>query len=259
MREDRKFCENVEIQKNYFAQVIRWITLVFGLILSQQVLAARVALVIGNSTYSKSPLENPVNDARAMASKLQSLGFRVIKKENLRQREIGSTLRELRGAIKLGDEVLFFYAGHGLQVKGVNYLPTVDSDIQSEDDVPLQSMSLDQLLGVLDESNAGVKLLFLDACRNNPYSRSFRSASGSDLGRIGNASSGTLIHYATRPGSVADDGKKGGNGLYTANLLEQIGQRGLTIETMHKRVAAGVRASSRSKQEPWTEGQLEGE
>jgi uncharacterized caspase-like protein len=221
--------------------------------------AARVALVIGNSAYSTKPLDNPVNDARAMSAKLQSLGFTVIKKENMRQREVGGVLRELRSKIKAGDEVLVFYAGHGLQVKGVNYLPVVDADIQSEDDVPLQSLSLDQVLTVLDESKAGVKLLFLDACRDNPFARSFRSSAGGDLGRISSAPSGTLIHYATRPGSVAADGKKGGNGLYTENLLKHIGERGLAIEAMHKRVSIGVRSASLGKQEPWTEGQLEGE
>jgi hypothetical protein len=221
--------------------------------------AGRVALVVGNSAYASRPLDNPVNDARAVARKLQALGFRVVKRENLRIREIGATLRDFRSQIKAGDEVVFFYAGHGLQVNGANYLPAVDAEIQGEEDVPLNSLNLASVLSMLEESKAGVKLLFLDACRDNPYTRSFRSAAGSDLGKVGSAPSGTLIHYATRPGSVAADGKKGGNGLYTEHLLQWLSSPNIPIEAMHKRVAVGVESASRGVQEPWSEGQLKGE
>jgi len=221
--------------------------------------AGKVALVIGNSAYNSRPLDNPVNDARAISTKLRSLGFTVINKENLKIREIGSTLREFRSKISAGDEVLFFYAGHGLQVNGINYLPVVDADIQGEEDVPLNSLSLNVVLSTMEESKAGVKLLFLDACRDNPFARSFRSSAGGDLGKIGSAPSGTLIHYATRPGSVAADGKKGGNGLYTEHLLKWLDVPNTPIEAMHKKVAMGVEQDSKGKQEPWSEGQLKGE
>ncbi len=221
--------------------------------------AGRVALVVGNSAYASRPLDNPVNDARAVAGQLRALGFRVVKRENLRIREIGATLRDFRSQIKAGDEVVFFYAGHGLQVNGANYLPAVDAEIHGEEDVPLNSLNLASVLSMLEESNAGVKLLFLDACRDNPYTRSFRSAAGSDLGKVGSAPSGTLIHYATRPGSVAADGKKGGNGLYTEHLLQWLATPNIPIEAMHKKVAVGVEAASRGLQEPWSEGQLKGE
>lgn len=220
--------------------------------------AKRVALVIGNSSYIQGPLKNPVNDARAMESRLKALGFTVIKRENLKQREIGPMLREFRAAIRPGDDVLFFYAGHGLQIKGENFLPAVDAQIEGEDDVPLFSINVNtQLLTMLEETKAGVKLLFLDACRNNPYARSFRSGGG-DLGRIGSAPSGTLIHYATRPGSVASDGS-GANGLYTEQLLKFMGQPNVVIESMLKQVSAGVETVSRGKQEPWSEGSLKGD
>jgi len=212
--------------------------------------AGKVALVIGNSAYNSRPLDNPVNDARAISTKLRSLGFTVINKENLKIREIGSTLREFRSKISAGDEVLFFYAGHGLQVNGINYLPVVDADIQGEEDVPLNSLSLNVVLSTMEESKAGVKLLFLDACRDNPFARSFRSSAGGDLGKIGSAPSGTLIHYATRPGSVAADGKKGGNGLYTEHLLKWLDVPNTPIEAMHKKVAMGVEQDSKGKQEP---------
>ncbi len=220
-------------------------------------IAGRTALVIGNANYPDSPLKNPLNDARDMERTLTALGFSVILKENIRTREVGATLRELRARIKPGDEVLFFYAGHGLQVKGTNYLPAVDADIQSEDDVPQQSINVTSLLELLEESKAGIRLVFLDACRNNPYSRSFRSAA-TGLSRIGSAPSGTLISFATRPGSVASDGA-GRNGMYTEQLLRHIGTEGLPIEQTLKRVAIDVENVSQGRQEPWMEGSIKGE
>jgi len=217
----------------------------------------RVALVIGNAAYADSPLKNPVNDARAMDAKLRQLGFAVTKVENLQRAQIGRTLSAFAGGIRAGDEVVVFYAGHGLQVKGVNYLTAVDADIHTEDDVPLNSLNLNSLLDRLDEAKAGVKLLFLDACRNNPYARSFRSA-GRGLARVQDVPSGTLMHFATRPGSVAADGS-GANGLYTTELLKAIDQPGLPVEQMLKRVAANVERASQGQQEPWVEGSLKGE
>jgi hypothetical protein len=237
----------------------RFLFVIFLAMLPAVSMAGKVALVIGNSAYTKRPLENPVNDSRAISAKLRSLGFTVINKENLKIREIGATLREFRSKISPGDEVVFFYAGHGLQVNGVNYLPVTDADIQGEEDVPLNSLSVNAVLNMLEESKAGIKLLFLDACRDNPYARSFRSSTGGDLGKIGLAPSGTLIHYATRPGSVAADGKSGGNGLYTEHLLKWLDVPDSPIEVMHKKVAMGVEQDSSGKQEPWSEGQLKGE
>jgi len=139
----------------------------------------------------------------------------------------------------------------------VNYLPAVDAEIQSEEDVPLNSVNLAALLDRLDEAKAGVKILFLDACRNNPYARSFRSGARG-LARVQDAPSGTLMHFATRPGSVAADGS-GGNGLYTTELLRHIDQPGTPIEQMLKRVAAAVERESQGQQEPWVEGSLKGD
>ena len=230
---------------------------VLGLVAFTPAQAARQALVIGNSAYADSPLKNPVNDARAMDAKLRSLGFEVQKVENLKRTQIGRTLSGFAARIRPGDEVVVFYAGHGLQVKGVNYLPAVDAEIHGEDDVPLNSLNLSALLDRLDEAKAGVKLLFLDACRNNPYARSFRSTSRG-LARVSDAPSGTLMHFATRPGSVAADGS-GANGLYTTELLKAIDQPGLPVEQMLKRVAAAVERSSQGQQEPWVEGSLKGD
>jgi uncharacterized caspase-like protein len=136
----------------------------------------RVALVIGNSKYKTNPLKNPVNDAKAMAAKLKSLGFDVIYRADLSSQQIGSTLREFRSKLTPASVALIFYAGHGIQIKGENYLPTVDANIVSEEDIPYQSLAIKQLYNLLEESKTRMNIVFLDACRNNPYSRSFRSA-----------------------------------------------------------------------------------
>ncbi|BAO30623.1 hypothetical protein SUTH_02844 [Sulfuritalea hydrogenivorans sk43H] len=216
----------------------------------------RVALVIGNATYKSGPLVNPVNDARAIANRLRSLGFDIVLRENLKQREIGGVYREFRSKITPGGVALFFYAGHGVQFKGQNYFPATDADISSEEDVPLQSLNLGNLLDNMDEAKAGVSLVFLDACRDNPFARRFRSTSRG-LAKV-EAASGTLIHYATRPGSVASDGE-GKNGTYTEALLGQISEPGVPVELMLKRVANTVVAKTKGKQEPWVEGSLRGD
>lgn len=218
--------------------------------------APRLALVIGNADYKSGPLANPVNDARAMAERLREFGFHVTLHENLRTRQIGSVYREFRSKIVPGATALVFYAGHGVQVKGQNYFPAVDAEISSEEDVPLQSLHLGTLLENMDEAKAGVSLVFLDACRDNPFARRFRSGS-SGLAKV-EAASGTLIHYATRPGSVADDGD-GRNGTYTDALLREMGAPGLPVELMLKQVTNQVVAKTRGKQEPWIEGSLRGD
>jgi formylglycine-generating enzyme required for sulfatase activity len=216
----------------------------------------RVALVIGNSTYKSSPLKNPVNDARDMAASLRSYGFTVIERNNLTVKQIGSTLREFRSKLTPGSVALVFYAGHGLQIKGENYLPAVDADIVGEEDVPNQSLSTRQIMDVLGDAKSRLNLVFLDACRDNPYARSFRSSSRG-LGKE-NAPSGTLISFATRPGSVAGDGD-GKNGLYTSVLLQQIKNTDQPIEQVLKRVVTGVKTASKGQQEPWMEGSIEGD
>lgn len=217
---------------------------------------SRVALVIGNADYARSPLKNPTNDAKDFANSLRGYGFTVLERTNLTTKQIGPTLREFRSKLSPGSVAVVFYAGHGLQIKGENYLPAVDADIHGEEDVPTQSMSTRQLMDVLADAKTRMNLVFLDACRDNPYARSFRSAS-QGLSRE-NAPSGTLISFATRPGSVAADGE-GRNGLYTSVLLQQMRQSNQPIEQVLKRVVSGVRAGSKGQQEPWMEGSIEGD
>lgn len=216
----------------------------------------QVALVIGNSSYRSIPLPNPVNDARDMSAKLRKLGFIVIERENLTGKQAGVTLREFRSKLKPGAVALFFYAGHGLQLKGNNYLPMVDAEIAGEEDVPMQSINVNQVLDMMEEAKTRLNLVFLDACRNNPFTRRFRSAAGG-LAKV-SAPSGTLISFATRPGSVASDGS-GKNGLYTQHLLNHMDIPGQPIEQVLKRVVSGVKSESRGEQEPWMEGSIEGD
>jgi curli biogenesis system outer membrane secretion channel CsgG len=215
-----------------------------------------VALVIGNNAYAAAPLKNPVNDSHAIAAELKQLGFQVVERENLKVREIPAMLREFRSKLQPGGTALVFYAGHGLQIKGVNYLPAVDADISSEEDVPLSSIDVNQLLDLLGESKTRLNLVFLDACRNNPFTRSLRSGA-SGLAKV-EAPSGTLISFATRPGSTAADGE-GSHGLYTEYLLQQILVPNQPIEQALKQVTRNVRQASKGRQEPWMEGAIEGD
>lgn len=215
----------------------------------------RVALVVGNAKYEMSPLTNPTNDSADVASKLRSYGFEVVYRENLKMRQIGSMLREFKSKLSPGSTALVFYAGHGLQVRGENYFPTVDADIQSEEDIQNQSIGLKQLMDILEEAKTRTNIVMLDACRNNPFERRTRSLSRGLAST--NAPSGTMIAYSTRPGSVAEDGS-GRNGLYTEQLLKIMDNR-KPIEQVLKQLVSSVKAASKGRQEPWSEGSLEGD
>lgn len=191
-----------------------------------------------------------------MATKLKGMGFTVIERSNLTVKQIGGTLREFRSKLTPGSVALVFYAGHGVQIKGENYLPAVDADISGEEDVPTQSLAMRQIMDVLGDAKTRLNLVFLDACRNNPYARSFRSGSNG-LSKV-DAPTGTLISFATRPGSVASDGD-GRNGLYTEHLLKAMEVQGLQIELALKRVVSAVKGASGGRQEPWMEGSIEGD
>lgn len=216
----------------------------------------RFALVIGNGAYQNSPLSNPVNDAQDMAQALRLLGFEVQSGSNLTQREMRQMIREFGQRIKGGGVGLFYYAGHGVQVKGQNYLIPVGADIQTEADVEDLAVSVNLVLGLMDEASNGLNIVILDACRNNPFARSFRSAAGG-LAQV-DAPTGTLIAYATAPGSVASDGASR-NGLYTQELLKFMRTPGLDIENVFKQVRISVRNLTQGRQTPWESSSLVGD
>ncbi|MBI3512683.1 MAG: caspase family protein [Proteobacteria bacterium] len=207
----------------------------------------RVALVIGNGAYKEAPLKNPVNDARAMATALQGLGFEIIKRENASQKDMNRAIGEFATRLTGGGTGLFYYAGHGMQVKGRNYLLPVDAEIGSEMSVRTEAVDVDQVLD---------NMVILDACRNNPFERRFRGSAGG-LAQI-DAPKGALIAYATAPGKVAADGD-GANGLYTAELLRAISEPNLRIEDVFKRVRSRVAAATNDLQVPWEASSLVGD
>ncbi|MGQ0675946.1 MAG: caspase family protein, partial [Rhodospirillales bacterium] len=136
----------------------------------------RVALVIGNASYKEAPLKNPVNDARAMAARLRQLGFEVIARENATRAAMGSAVNEFTSRLSPGSAALIFFAGHGIQARGRNYLIPVDADLNSEIDLGFQAVDIGLLTAELDQARARVSFVILDACRNNPFERKLRGA-----------------------------------------------------------------------------------
>jgi WD40 repeat protein len=215
----------------------------------------RVALVIGNSGYqSIGKLNNTINDATAIAQTLTDLNFEVIKIIDGEYEDMKNAVYAFGDRIQDVDVSLFYYAGHGLEVDGSNYLVPVDADIQSALDVKQKAIPLNAILKTMELTNEqGLNMIILDACRNNPFPTGKRGGSG--LGKV-NAPSGTLIAYATDPGSVASDGT-GKNGLYTGELVKQlkISQR---IEDVFMNTRNHVEEISKGAQRPWEEARLKG-
>jgi len=218
---------------------------------------SRLALVIGNSSYSDAPLANPVNDANAIAKTLQSLGFKVMLRTNVSQSQMRQAVREFGDALHSQRGVgLFYFAGHGMQINSRNFLIPVGTDIRREYEIEDQSVDAGSVLAMMQSAKARVNIVILDACRNNPFARSFRS------GTVGlapmQAPAGTLLAFATAPGEVASDGS-GANGLYTQHLLQNLTTPGLKIEDVFKNVRASVRRDSGNRQTPWENTSLEGD
>jgi formylglycine-generating enzyme required for sulfatase activity len=215
----------------------------------------RTALVIGNSNYEQGPLRNPANDARAMGNTLKDLGFNVMLHFNLNLRQMDDAVRDFGQKIKDGGVGLFYFAGHGVQVDGVNYLAPVGARVEKEQDVKFEMLEIGKVTAEMEVAKNGLNILILDACRNNPFMRAFRSQN-SGLAPI-NAPSGTYIAFATAPGTTASDGE-GENGLYTQELLTNLKQPGLRLEDVFIRTRVAVKKKSNDIQVPWENGALEG-
>lgn len=224
----------------------------------------RVALVIGNSKYqSVAELTNPYNDATAMSKKLADLGFEVVEGIDLdlvgMRRTIRRFIRKLEGA----DVATFYYAGHGLQVNGRNYLAPIDAALKSENDLDFEAVSVNLILSAM-ERNTKTNLVFLDACRDNPLARNLarsmgtRSASvGRGLARMGTGV-GTFVSFSTEPGNVALDGV-GENSPYTGALLQYLGKPGESLSKSMVNVRRAVIGQTNGKQVPWEHSSLTGE
>jgi formylglycine-generating enzyme required for sulfatase activity len=216
----------------------------------------RTALVIGNGSYENSPLRNPVNDAKDMAAALQAVGFEVVLHTDINQNDMKRAINDYGKVLRTaGGTGLFYFAGHGIQVKGKNYLIPVGANVETEEDVEYEGVDVGRMLAKMRSASNKMNIVILDACRNNPFARSYRSAA-QGLASI-DAPSGTIIAYATAPGSVASDGS-GRNGLYTEELLKQVRTPGLSIEDAFKRVRVAVQAKTDQKQTPWESSSLTG-
>jgi formylglycine-generating enzyme required for sulfatase activity len=215
----------------------------------------RTALVIGNSNYQSSSLRNPVNDASDMAQALSNLGFQVTLGTDMTRKEMRLSIRAFGDKLNAGDVGLFYYAGHGMQVDGRNYLIPIGAKIEREDEIQDEAIDAGSVLRKMDTAGNIMNMVFLDACRDNPFARSFRSGN-KGLAQM-DAPSGSLIVYATAPGSVAADGD-GRNGVFTKNLLAHINTQGEPLVQMMMKVRSNVRKETGGKQTPWESSSLEG-
>ena len=223
----------------------------------------RIALVIGNGQYvNANVLPNPPSDARAMGKALRDIGFEVAQGVDLDRDEMERMLREFLRKANSAQVALLFFAGHGLQVDGRNYLVPVDAKIETASDLNFGTVDLDKVLASLDDP-ARANIIILDACRDNPLARSFaartRSASvGAGLAAYTALGTGTLIAFSTAPGKVAEDGR-GENSPFTASLVRHLATPGIEVRQMLTRVRAEVAALTAEKQIPWDNSSLRGD
>ncbi|MCX6278119.1 MAG: SUMF1/EgtB/PvdO family nonheme iron enzyme [Bacteroidetes bacterium] len=201
---------------------------------------------------ARTPLRNPVNDANAFAASLRAVGFTVIVKNNLNKTEMENAVRNYSQRLTAGDVALFYYSGHRMQVKGVNYLVPVGESIYSEVDIPYKSMEAQFVIDYMQEAKTSVNIIILDACRDNPF-KSFRSLSRGFVPVI--APQGTFIAYSTAPGTVAFDGA-GSHSPYTENLIASMKKPGMPIEEMFKEVRRNVMNETSKMQVPWESSSL---
>jgi uncharacterized caspase-like protein len=212
----------------------------------------RVALVMGNSAYQSVPaLPNAANDAKAVAEFLSSAGFEVVSAPDLTQSSMRRAIGEFADKIssKGRDTVAaVYYAGHGVQVDGYNYLVPIDAQVVRESDVPLQGVRLDDLMNALAAVPSKMRIVMLDACRNNPFSE-INKVGGRGLAIV-DAPAGSIVSYSTSPGSEALDGD-GANSPYTTAFLSVAKEPGLPIEQAFKRMRLAVNDATRHQQLPW--------
>jgi hypothetical protein len=221
----------------------------------------RVALVVGAAQYDHIPsLTNPANDAEDMSALLTRLGFEVIRRNDPDLRALAEGVRSFAASLSGADIALFYFAGHGLQVGDRNYLVPRDADIQQPFDVPLRTLDFGAVLQAM-ETGARVSIVLLDACRENPFANALkfqgRSIARAGLARV-ESGAGTLVGFATAPGTLAADGS-GRNSPFTGAFLKHASQPGLEIQQVMKRVRADVIDATGGRQVPWENSSLLGD
>lgn len=229
--------------------------------LPRQAVAAdehRIALVIGNTNYLTKPLANPVRDAALMATTLEQLGFEVIQRRDVKDREqFLSIAQDFLSRIRKDSVAFFYYAGHAVQFEGRNFLLPTGKQIRSEEEAESLAYDVGHLFTKLEGRQNQVNVIVLDACRDNPLPKTVRSV-GQGLA-VTASPSGSLIAYSTAPNQTAEDGGAAGNSLYTRALAEEMAVPGVQIESVFKRVAARVTKETRSRQRPWYHTSLTGD
>jgi carboxyl-terminal processing protease len=226
----------------------------------------RTALVIGNSAYAAAPLRNAVADAGLMAATLRDLGFDVVLLENAGLDRMLETVRRWVVGGTAAESRVFYFAGHGVQSGGRNFLLPVNVAVQSEVELRTRAIDATDLIARMAQMDRGVNLVVLDACRNlpevlvagGPRARAAGGATREGLAPL-DAPRGTLVAYATSPGAVALDSSVGGHSPYTRHLAEQMRVPGLPVESIFKRVRAAVMEETRRAQVPWETSSLIGE
>ena len=240
--------------------LVCWLTFLIAVILSLPAMAdKRVALVIGNGKYGHvTPLDNPSNDARLLAKALQSVGFTVVgggAQLDLDKQSFEKVVQEFGAKLQGANVALFYYAGHGLQMRGINYLVPVDANPVREADVGIQMLDANLVLNQMEGSGTKLNIVILDACRNDPFSgRGLGIGRSRDIGGGGlaemQAPEGTLISFATQPGNVALDGDDGDSPFAKA-LVDTIHMPGLGIFDAFNQVGLKVKRATGGKQQPW--------
>lgn len=233
---------------------------VAGMAQATPAVGARMALVIGNQGYAApSALPNAGNDARLMARTLAALGYTVTERHDLGRAQLDEAVTRFANGLPQGATAFVYYAGHGMQIEGSNYLTPVDMVLSSPAAAQLHSYSLKSLLERLSRSRSAVNIVVMDACRNNPFRPSdmpYRSFRDLGLSKVA-APRGTFIAYSTAPGQLAPDGKDG-NSVYTRTLAGVMREPGRDLEAVFKRTAELVRHATLDDQMPWYESSLAG-
>lgn len=210
----------------------------------------RLALLIGNAAYPTAALRNPVNDATDIATALREMGFEVITTTNANRQKMEAAIEDFGSRLKNYNLGFFYYAGHGVQIDGENYLIPVDAKLKSQGEVRYECYPVGRVLAKMEEAAIQANVIVLDACRDNPFARSWsRSLVSGGLANI-NAPQGTFIGFATSPGSTAADGE-GRNGVYTAALLEHLRKPNLTLDQLFNAVSGSVKKKTNNLQVPW--------
>ncbi|MCP4750968.1 MAG: caspase family protein, partial [Proteobacteria bacterium] len=216
----------------------------------------RTALVIGNSDYKIGRLKNPANDAEDIARVLRQSDFNVTLLLNVNQEEMDDAISEFGNGLRGGGVGLFYFAGHGIQLKGRNYLIPIGSDIKRQRHVKYRAVNVGEVLAEMGEARNGLNILVLDACRDNPLPRSFRT------GKRGLAEvdppKGTLVAFSTALGDVASDGT-GRNSPFARHFIKYAKAEGLHVETMFRKISADVQVETGGKQVPWRQSSFTGD